>query len=259
MDGEIKYVIIVATIVALVFIAIPVFFIAFYRNRRRHFEREKEQIQRELLHAKIEVQEQTLQHFCRELHDDIGQKLSVARILVNKLENRKTDPHDKEELTGISELLGEAISDMRNAVNTLNPDAINRFGFTGSLTNELKRINKTGMATCSLHITGDNHENFSPQQELLLFRICQEFIQNSLKHASCSLINIHLDYEHQPFTMQLSDNGTGFEINGSEAKGNGLKNMITRAKILGGALKISSSPGEGTAVYLTLPLNKTKP
>ncbi len=257
MDGkEIIPIIIIATIVALVFIAIVISFIFFYRNRKRRFLEEKEQMQRELLHAKIEVQEQTLQHFCRELHDDIGQKLSVARICINKLEMSKTNIAEKEELTGISQVLGEAISDLRVVVNTLNPDAINRLGFIGSLNNELKRINKAGLVHCTLNITGEDHEPFNTQEELLLFRICQEFIQNSLKHANSSAIHIAINFEQRPFTMKLTDNGIGFDaaLNNFHEKGNGLRNMITRAKLLGGTFNIQSQPGNGTEALLTIPV-----
>lgn len=217
----------------------------------------QETLKRELLHAKIEVQEQTLQHFCRELHDDIGQKLSVARIFINKLELAKKDPAEKEELTGISQILGEAISDLRSAVNTLNPDAINRFGFTESISNELARINKTGLVQCTLNITGEHPEIFTQQQELLLFRICQEFIQNSMKHAACTHIHININYESNSFSMELSDNGRGFNVSDNllHEKGNGLRNMINRAKILGGSLNIQSKPDSGTTVYLSLPVN----
>jgi signal transduction histidine kinase len=245
----------------LMFVALVMLFIIFYRNRKKQFMHEKQLIteaqQRELLHAKIEVQEQTLQHFCSELHDDIGQKLSVARIFINKLELSKKDPSEKEELTGISQILGEAISDLRVAVNTLNPDAISRFGFSESLNNELKRINKSGLVKCHLHSTGDEQETFTPQQELLLFRICQEFIQNSLKHSNCTEITIEINFEQEPFSMKLHDNGIGFDVreNSIHEKGDGIRNMINRAKILGGTLSMQSLPETGTTVHLTLPLN----
>lgn len=262
MEGEISKVIWYATVIMLAFIIIIVLFIVFYRNRRRYFIKEQEHItqslQGELLKAKIEVQEQTLQHFCRELHDDIGQKLSVVRIFINKLESGKSDSAEKEELAGISSMLGEAIGDLRTAVHTLSPDAISRFGFTGSLSNELMRINKTGLVKCTLNITGEHHDQFTTQQELFLFRICQEFIQNSIKHAECSQIGIDIHYDHIPFAMQLHDNGRGFDVNEQLAheRGSGIRNMINRARMLGGLLKIQSSPGAGTSVHLSLPINQ---
>jgi two-component system, NarL family, sensor kinase len=260
MEEKISSALVFGTIAMLVFIAVVILFIVFYRNRRKNFIREKMDItaslNRELLHAKIEVQEQTLQHVSNELHDDIGQKLSVVRICINKLEAAKADMAEKEELTGISQMLGEAINDMRNVVNTLNPDTISRFGFIESLNNELNRMSKTGLIKCTLEVNGDTHEIFTPQQELVLFRICQEFIQNSIKHAGCDAIHIDVDSEKDHFTMKLSDNGKGFdtEKSVSNGKGNGLRNMINRTKILGGTLDIQSSQ-TGTSIYLTLPVN----
>jgi signal transduction histidine kinase len=261
-EQDVRYFMITSTLIAVIFVAIIVLFILFYRNRRLHFLRQHENITKalhnELLHARAEVQEQTLQHISRDLHDNIGQKLSVARIYINKLESEKTDSAEKQELGNISALLGEAIHELRGIVNSLSTDSIHSAGLVQALERETGIINQLNLVQCGVRVTGDYSDLFTPQQELLLFRICQEFIQNSIKHARCTRIDVELDFDHHPFRMRMTDNGTGFDAEAAKnsASGNGLKNMINRARILGGELTISSRPGH-TEMILLLPVQKT--
>jgi two-component system, NarL family, sensor kinase len=257
-ENEIRQLIIYSTLVAVIFIAIIIVFIVFYRNRRAIHRKEKETLtnvfKSELLSAKMEIQETTLQHFTREIHDNIGQKLAVARIYINRLEAAKAASGEKSELEEISKLMGDAIGDLRTIANTLNPEYITDLGLIKSLQNESERINQLNIAGCSLQITGDKQDALSSQQELLLFRICQEFIQNSIKHAGCSAIDITLDFGETDFVMQLEDNGTGFDYSNvlHHSKGAGLKNILNRAKMLGSTVDIQSQ--KGTRLILTLPI-----
>src|SRR5882757_5522580 len=112
MGEELKYFIISLICIILVFLSVAVAFVFFYRNRKLTFINEQrlleERMQLEISNVRNEVQEQTLEHVCRELHDNIGQKLSVARIYINRLELSRADSKDKEELSGISDTLGES-------------------------------------------------------------------------------------------------------------------------------------------------------
>ncbi len=257
-ENEIRQLIIFSTLVAFIFITIIILFIVFYRSRRAIYRKEKEALtsvyKSELTSAKMEIQETTLQHFTREIHDNIGQKLAVARIYINRLEAAKAASGEKSELEQISKLMGDAISDLRTIANTLNPEYITDLGLIKSLQNEAERINQLQIVDCNLMIKGDRQEALTSQQELLLFRICQEFIQNSIKHSGCKEINIHLDFGEQHFTMQLEDDGAGFDYNGviERSSGLGLKNMLNRTKMLGGEIEIRS--GNGTGLALTLPI-----
>lgn len=257
-EGQIKQLIIYGTIVVVIFIAIIILFIIFYNNRKNNFAKEKQQLtqdwQKELLTAKIEVQEQTLQHFCTELHDNIGQKLSVARIYINKLEAAKQDSSEKDDLTNISTLLGAAINDLRNTANSLNPDYIADWNLSESLQREMDRINQTNFANCTFQVAEGSCDVLNKQQELLLFRICQEFIQNSIKHARCSNIDAQINFEYDVFTLKLKDDGIGFKIDEleKESKGSGIKNIVNRAKMLGAAIDIDSNLQVGTCLNISL-------
>jgi two-component system, NarL family, sensor kinase len=257
-ENEIKQLIIFSTLVAMIFITIIILFIVFYRSRRAIHRKEKETLtsifKNELTSAKMEIQETTLQHFTREIHDNIGQKLAVARIYINRLEAAKAASGEKSELEEISKLMGDAISDLRTIANTLNPEYITDLGLIKSLQNEAERINQLHIVDCSLLITGDKQDALTSQQELLLFRICQEFIQNSIKHAGCTAISIKLDFGESIFALKLMDDGAGFDYDTvmSNSKGNGLRNMLNRAKMLGAEIEMQSE--NGTGLTLTLPI-----
>jgi two-component system, NarL family, sensor kinase len=257
-ESEIRQLIELSTLVAVIFIAIIILFIVFYRSRRTIHRKEKEALtsifENELTSAKMEIQETTLQHFTREIHDNIGQKLAVARIYINRLEAAKAASGEKSELEEISKLMGDAIGDLRTIANTLNPEYITNLGLIKSLQNESERINQLHIVDCSLHIAGDKQDALTSQQELLLFRICQEFIQNSIKHAGCAAICINIDFGEPYFVMKLTDDGAGFEYEKvmDNSKGTGLRNMLNRAKMLGANIEILS--GNGTGLTLTLPI-----
>ncbi len=255
-DSEIKPLIFYSTLIVMLFITIIILFIIFYRNKRSFYRKEKEKLteslKHELLMAKIEVQENTLQHFTRELHDNIGQKLALARIYINRLEAGKTVSAEKQELVSISETLGSAISDLRSVANSLNPDYIAGHGLIDSLTGEAARINQLKIANCTLEVQGEHTDILNKQQELLLFRICQEFIQNSIKHSNCTTIQMKLNFEETGVAMLLTDDGEGFDIDHvfAEGRGSGLRNIFNRAKALGADLTMQTHAGTQLALSL---------
>jgi signal transduction histidine kinase len=257
-EGQIKQLIVFSTLVALIFIAIIILFVVFYRSRRKMHHKETEALtnafKSELLHAQMEVQEATLQHFTSEIHDNIGQKLAVARIYINRLEAAKTASGEKNELEAISLLMGEAISDLRTIANSLNPARATQLGLIKSLQNEAARINQLDIVACAMEVTGEKQDALNSQQELLLFRICQEFIQNSIRHADCNNVHIHLHFDDRLFTLRLRDDGKGFNYQDTlrQNSGNGLKNIRNRVKVLGGSIHVESD--KGTALVLTLPI-----
>jgi two-component system, NarL family, sensor kinase len=260
MEQGLKFFIVALTSLILVFISIAVAFIMFYRNRKLMFLNEKQQLEdrmkTEMLNIKTEVQEQTLHHVCQELHDNIGQKLSVARIYINRLESSRSEEHDKQELKSISGTLGESIDELRNIVNTLNPEAITKRRLAEALRLEQQRINQSKLAICNLTVEGKPTEFDDDRRDLILYRISQEFIQNSLKHSGCRHIDINLNFGEADFIMTLSDDGCGFDFNNPEKarNGNGLTNMQNRAGIIGGRVNLGANVPSGTKLQLVLPL-----
>jgi signal transduction histidine kinase len=262
--GQTEYSIfvVVATIVLLVFIGGIVTFIVQYRRKKLAYEKEKatinEQHIQELLNTKLEIQKQTMQDVGREIHDNVGQKLTLASIYTNKMAFENQFPEIKERIGEIGNLITESLSDLRGLSRNLTNANTDIDDIKELVENECKRINalKICDTTCYFNTIdftiSNNNKNF-------LLRIVQEFIQNSLKHAKCSHIRMDFNYSDEGLLAVLKDDGTGFDMNESARKpkrGIGLSNMKKRADIIGASFALSSILNEGTTLHIFIPANK---
>jgi signal transduction histidine kinase len=249
--NEIYHLILLATAATVVLIVIIIGFI--YTSYKR-----KVSYAKEILNAKIEVQENTLQHISREIHDNIGQKLSVVRIYVNNLELQEKELQSKENLVNISNLLGDAINDLRNTANALNAEKLATLSLIDSLKMEAQQLNQMNVQKCKLTILGNEQHKLNKQQELLVFRICQEFIHNSVKHSQCNQITIDLHNSAKQLSLFLHDDGTGFNYTEQlrNGTGNGLRNIASRAKALGANIFIDKHL-KGANLKLILPFQNS--
>jgi signal transduction histidine kinase len=154
-------------------------------------------------------------------------------------------------------MLTQLTEDVRNISRSLNGDYIKARGLVEILGNELKHIGATKNFSCELKVTGNReHKILNGDEELVAYRIAQEAIQNILKHAKASKIEVTLHYEPEKFIMEICDNGIGFnrdELNGSQ--GMGMQNMQERSKFLNGNLNVETEPDKGCAVTLEVPRN----
>lgn len=248
--------IIYSTIIILVIVVMMMLIYAFFLRKKSDLiltQKEKEaSFQRELSLAQIEMKEQTLSYIGRELHDDIGQKLTVAKLLTVQVLPRVSD-EDKSNLSEVSDLLGESMQDIRNMSKNYISDQIEFFGFTHSLERELGRIRK-------LQIMEVNYEknveeiDIDPKHELILFRMVQEMINNVMKHSRANVLNIKVTDSYEKLRIETIDNGIGFQE--KERNGSGLTNIRNRAGLLGAKLKINSALNSGTAIIIEYDKNK---
>ncbi|STD11692.1 sensor histidine kinase [Chryseobacterium carnipullorum] len=204
--------------------------------------------EKELATSQVEIKEQTLNYIGQELHDDVGQKLSVVRLRQNQLIS-KLKNSEKEELNELSELLGECIQDIRNLSKTLITEQIIHFGLTESIEREVKRIQKLKLLKIEF-ITQKQDIDISPKHGLILFRIIQESINNILKHSRAKNVTIRVDDDQDTLRINISDNGKGFNTNQIQ-DGSGLKNMEVRAKLIHAEFSIQSELDKGTQTSIT--------
>jgi signal transduction histidine kinase len=118
---------------------------------------------------------------------------------------------------------------------------------------EVERVSKSGLLQLNVHVEGTPYE-LGEQCELVLFRIFQESLNNSLKHANAYNFNIHLQFKAESFTLTLADDGQGFAVQDklNEFSGSGLRNIESRAALIGAIATINSSPGNGCTISLQL-------
>jgi two-component system, NarL family, sensor kinase len=217
---------------------------------------ERENLQQELLRTQLEIQEQTLKNISQEIHDNIGQVLSLAKLNLNRMDPSK--PNDLEEkIKDSKNLVGKAIQDLRDLSKTLNTDNIESIGLLKAIGYELDMIGKTGSHQTDLKTKG-NIIRLDAQKELILFRIVQEVLNNILKHADAGNISVQANYESRQLELVIDDDGNGFDLNplndpDNQAAGLGIRNMHNRAKMIGADFSISSTLGEGTKVKLIAP------
>jgi signal transduction histidine kinase len=149
-------------------------------------------------------------------------------------------------------LVAQVINDLRNLSKSLSFEHIAELGLIKTIEIEVSRINTSGLLNTQLIITGDSFP-LGEERELVLFRIFQEGLNNTLKHAHAKHLKISLQYSKQIFNLNLEDDGNGFEPNElHNIGGSGLKNMQNRAALIGAVTIIDSLPGKGCSIKVTL-------
>ncbi len=261
--SEITYLIIAATVIL---VLLSLFIIALlwnyykrnsrYRNQLLQIEHQKEQ---QLLQTQLEIQEQTLKTISEEIHDNVGQVLSLAKLNLNTVVNIN-DEQAQLKIDSTKNLVSKAINDLRNLSRSLHGERIGEIGLQEAISNELKIVQNTGHFKTDLKITGQVYK-LDPQKEMVLFRIVQEALHNAVKHSNAAHLQVSASYHTNHFTLTISDDGNGFEpdqLAASQA-GIGLKSMQNRAALIGAAFSLQSSTNKGTSIIIELPTLNLKP
>ena len=218
----------------------------------------QEAYQQELLRSQLEIQEQTMQTVGREIHDNVGQMLSLVKLNLNTLPPND-DPKTVEKLGHTREYLNRAIADLRGLSKSLNTENRLDAGLAAAIRQELDAIRKTGIMDVTFTQTGEE-QRLDSRQELLLFRITQESLNNALKHAHANNIAVSLDYSPDRLSLTVVDDGVGFDSERvitpvGEERGSGLTNIQNRARLIGAEVSIRSTAGQGTTTVLSLPIS----
>ena len=150
----------------------------------------------------------------------------------------------------------KAINEIRSLSKSLDKEWLKQFNFIDNLQTEVNRIN----AAKTVHIDFSHSEKLllQPEEQIILFRIVQEAIQNSVKHSGAQQIDISVSHSGSSLIVSIIDNGKGFKEDMKTHTGLGLKNMKHRTQLLGGTIEWVSSPGKGSKVILKLPAKKSE-
>jgi two-component system, NarL family, sensor kinase len=258
LSEEIVLIVISSTFLLIVGVGI-IMLVLVHQKRQVQYLREKEQFsvkfEKGILESQLEIQEQTLKNISQEIHDNIGQVLSLAKLNLGTVSLEKPEQL-QQKIDDSRQLVAKAIQDLRDLSRSLDADHISSIGFARALEDELVMIEKSGYKIL-LQITGEKYR-LDLQKELILFRIVQEVLHNIIKHAKASLIEVQLNYEPALFELIISDDGTGFDLtplneNENSSFGLGIRNMNSRAKLIGGEYTIKSEIEKGTVVTIRLP------
>lgn len=233
-----------------------VFFIVFQKRKNKLLLekiKQKQVFEEEIAQAQSETQEQTLKNIGWELHDNIGQLLSFANMQLSILKMQVTDDI-KIKFKDTSDALKESLSEVRALSKTLNNEVVLNVGFEKSITTELNRLKKMKFDSAELQIIGDKVDFKNRKHEIILFRIVQEFLSNSVKYSEAKNLNIILNYQNNNLEITATDDGKGFDINAIE-KGSGLINMESRASLINAYLELNSEPDKGVQLSIKYPIS----
>jgi two-component system NarL family sensor kinase len=255
-DLKPDFVVIVGTVLFLCFCLLFVLFLFFFRQKQLKNLAEqqalREAFEQELLRAQVEIQNQTLRQVGEDLHDDVGQLLTVARIELNSLDAPPAA------VDRANEALQVAIQAIRSMSKTLDSEALSTFSLQESLNLELDRIRRTGRFVVHFTVTGTPRP--LPQNgQVVLFRMMQEVLNNAMKHSGGTRLEVSLTYTSGALRAQLVDNGQGFDQQAAEQRalthsGSGLRHLRRRCELLGGTCRVESAPGAGTSVTIDVPV-----
>jgi signal transduction histidine kinase len=261
MDDTQGGILLIATsMIVLVAFAVTVFAVmVIYRRRKLQHTNEisliQERFKHELLLTQLEVQQQTMQHIAQEIHDNVGQQLTLAVLYTQQL--NPWDEKSEKKIESIATTINDSLTDLRTLSRSLaNSDALADSSLIEILHRECLKVESTGKCAVGF-VCRDATLQVSPVVKSVVLRIIQEFLKNSLTHSSCTKITMLIESsEGGALTVIAEDNGLGFVLHDETKHGIGLKNMKTRAKIINAGFEIASVPGSGTKMRLVIPLQQ---
>ena len=253
---ELLITLILFNIFFVLFVAAIMVYIRKYKQRKKEYINEievKNEIhKRELLATQLEIQQATMQQIGRELHDNIGQKLTLVSLYTQQLLYENKVPEVSERIDQVSQIINQSLQDLRSLSKTLTDDNINQKEIVTLIQEEVDNTNSFKKCKVSFEHNfkqldlGFAHKN-------VLLRIMQEFIQNSIKHAKCKNIFINLNTsEESLWELNIKDDGVGFDKSNIKSNGIGLTNMKNRAEIIGANFSLDSEKNRGTSLTIIL-------
>jgi two-component system NarL family sensor kinase len=210
--------------------------------------------EREIFKTQLEIQEQTFQEISREIHDNVGQVLSLAKMGLNTLDIEKKDDA-RESVLEISDIIEKAIDDLRNMSKSMNSERIKKGGLLKSIEMQVAYIQRGAKFDIQLNVNGEP-VILSEMKEIFLFRIAQEVVNNIIRHAAASEIRISLSYNNNFLKLQISDNGKGFDYDDkilTPSQLGGIYNIRHRVELIQAELQIDSKIGQGTSITVITP------
>ena len=228
-----------------------------YQLQMKKLEAEKQQI---LLNASIRFQEEVWQRIAADLHDDAGPLLATARLYLNENLVNQEKAQQLQSIFSAKQIIDDAILLIRNISHSLMPPTLKNFGLESATTDLFQKISGSGTLNASARFH-DYRERLKVDQELLVFRIVQELVNNIIKHSNAGFIHLTQNANGNNLYLRLHHDGKGivqseFDKLNHSATGLGLKNIASRMKVLNGRIFFEIDPSQ-TYYKVTLEVPKT--
>jgi len=227
--------------------------ITLQKNLEKMLVEEEVQKKREIIKAIMEAQEKERKEISSELHDNVNQILSTCKLF---LEIARNNPADARFIDGCYQNIQMVIEEIRNISHNLTPYTLKDLGLAAAVHDIVQKINQSGKLSIRLlSFQNLKEEALSPDIKLAIFRIIQEKINNVLKHAHATELNIDLSVYDEKIRVVLTDNGRGFDEKAIK-RGMGLNNIQNRVEYYKGTFHLKTAPGEGCELRIELPCNQ---
>lgn len=219
----------------------------------------KEKLLSQLVEKLIYAQEEERKRIARELHDETSQSLTSMKLGLKVIEDAKDIAKARQVAGELREMLGTTLEEVSALARDLRPSVLDDMGLKAALALYIDKCSTRLDGKIDFHLDGLDGQRFPPYVETAVYRIVQEALTNVMKYARAENISVVVRYREGVLTAIVEDDGIGFCLQeilsgGAVRKGLGLFGMQERASLIGGELEIESSPGEGTTVYLNVPL-----
>jgi len=222
-----------------------------YKERLAHA-RETEELQKQRFRAVLEAEENERSRVAKDLHDGIGQLLSIAKLSLSAIEVNGEDPERL--LKNSMQLIDEAAKEVRSISHNMMPAALTEIGLDAALRDLFFKINASKLLNVDLRAKG-LEERLPPSVEIAIYRVVQEVISNMIKHSKADRIVVILERWGSTLKLSISDNGIGFEKELiAKSKGLGWKNILSRISMLNGHIEVDTQPGSGTNINIQFAL-----
>jgi signal transduction histidine kinase len=232
------------------------FFVSSYQKRllrnKADVEKMKVRHQLDLFQSSIDAMEDERRRVSRDLHDEIGAALSVLRLQVGQMSvDKDFNPENAQNLiVGSKQLIDNTIENVRRISNDMLPSGLEEFGLKYAIEMLCDKVESASRLVINLNI--NSLERMENRLELSLYRILQELLNNTLKHANATEVNIDFATDNQQLTITYQDNGQGFDLEKLSKRGLGLKNIESRVSMIHGKLEYMTDLEKGMGVVLTV-------
>ena len=237
---------ILVAVFTLVFLCLilVVLFVIFQKRKNTLVLKQKEtekRFEQEIAKTQIEIREETFRNISWELHDNIGQLLTLAKI---QLQNAA-------DIEDVKATLNKGLTELRSLSRLINPEALKSMKLTEAIAQEIERFNRLNFIEATIEVKGQE-KRIDEKTEIIFFRIMQEFFSNTIKHAKASHLDVLVDYKDDELLIVAKDNGQGFDFEkNNNSVGIGLENIKNRAELVNAQVDIFSKPNQGTQLTIT--------
>jgi two-component system NarL family sensor kinase len=238
-------------LLVMVFAFIIIFFVTY--NRNLSIQKAMKSMEQKHQEHNLATLETERQRFARDLHDEIGASLSAIRLYVSDIYSKQENEEVKGKLNRVKQTIDQSMASTRRISHNILPPGLEHMGLSHVVNDLVNTFNLSEGIKVSV-AAPKQMPKLDYDRELILYRVLQELLNNTIKHARASQINILFDYTAQNYRILYSDNGIGFDPDKMSHEGIGLKNVRSRVAMAKGECVISTNEGKGFLIEIDIPL-----